>query len=69
MSISQPGGEFSIASILLDEFKAEGTMLSVFINVGDTTQKGVEDDLRVVLEKVDLKNARSVLITKTLFVW
>ena len=44
-------------------------MLSVFINVGDTTQKGVEDDLRVVLEKVDLKNARSVLITKTLFVW
>ena len=35
----------------------EGSVLSRLINVGDSAEKGAEDDLGVVLEEVDLHGA------------
>ena len=37
----------------------EGSVLSRLINVGDSAEKGAEDDLGVVLEEVDLHGAVS----------
>ena len=42
-----------------DNIRPEGSVLSRFINVGDSAEEGAEDDLGVVLEEVDLHCAVS----------
>ena len=35
-------------------------MLPLFVDVRDAAQQGIEDDLRVVLEEVDLKRKKKM---------
>ena len=55
--VGDPACELLAAPILLQEVKPEGSVLSRFVNVSDSSEEGAEDDLGVVLEEVDLHGA------------
>ena len=56
--VGESGRELSVATELLDELEVVGAMLPLLVDVRDTAQQGIEDDLRVVLEEVDLKRKK-----------
>ena len=53
--VRQPRSQLGAAAVLLDELKAVGSSPALVVDEGDTTEKGAENDLGVVLEEVDLK--------------
>ena len=53
--VRQPRSQLGAAAVLLDELKAVGSSPALVVDEGDATEKGTENDLRVVLEEVDLK--------------
>ena len=56
--VGESGRELSVATELLDELEVVGAMLPLLVDVRDAAQQGIEDDLRVVLEEVDLKRKK-----------
>ena len=58
--VGESGRELSVATELLDELEVVGAMLPLLVDVRDAAQQGIEDDLRVVLEEVDLKRKKKM---------
>ena len=57
--IAQTARQLLGATIVLNEAELEGVEFALFINVGDSSHQGTQDDLGVVLEEVDLEPKRS----------